>query len=127
MTCSNAYEQPVHDSFEPPSGTRHPLCVLMEELCTVAAKWMLFMLMLGVEKWQLNAIDRDQPTVREKLASALDLWLRNKRDASWADIVHALQRIEEKALAMHLEAKYCQWDQGGLKHKFSRAACEWLL
>lgn len=104
--------QSVHDSFASPSGTRHPLRLLMEELCCVVVKWKLFTLMLDLEKWQLDAIDHDQSTVKEKLVAALDLWLHNKRDASWADIVHALRRIEEETLASHLETKYCQSNQG---------------
>lgn len=86
--------------------------MLAVELQTVAADWRSLMLRLGLEQWQLRIISRDHPTVREQLESALDLWLRNKRDASWADVVCALEGMEEKVLASRIRTKYCQSDPG---------------
>ena len=94
-----------------------PLCLLVEELHTVAADWWLLMLRLGLEQWQLKAIDRDHPTVREKLTTALDVWLQSSRNVSWLDIVHALRGMEEKVLASVIDTKYCQLGQGIGIHK----------
>ena len=100
----------ISNVFYLPSETMRPLRLLMQELSDVAANWMLFMTELGLKKRQLDIIDCDHPKVREKLLKALDSWLHSKRDASWADIVFALQGIEEKVLASHIEKKYCQSD-----------------
>ena len=90
-------------------GPDQALRLLMYELRTVVADWWPFMLYLGLEQWQLKAIDRDHPTVREKLIFALDRWLNSKREASWTDIVSALRRMEEfEVLASRIEAVYCQ-------------------
>ena len=70
------------------------------------------MLGLSLEQWQLNEIDCDHRMVRDKLASALSLWLCTKKGASWMDIVYALRGVEEEVLASNIEAKYCQSGPG---------------
>lgn len=90
------------------SGARPQLAVLARELRSMAAKWEPLMIQLGLECWQIQEISRDHPTaVRNKLEHALDVWLSNKIDASWVDVVYALQGIEQKVLANQIEAKYC--------------------
>ena len=82
----------------------------------MASDWILFMIELGLEKRPLDIIDRDHPKVKEKFLNSLDLWLCNKKDASWTDIVCALRGIKETVLAEQLEAKYCRSDQGRLNY-----------
>ena len=90
-------------------GPDQALRLLVYELRTVTADWWPFMLYLGLDQWQLKAIDCDHPTVRKKLISALDQWLISNTEASWTDIVSALRRMEEfEVLASRIEEVYCQ-------------------
>ena len=64
------------------------------------------MLRLGRKQYQLNEIDCDHHMVRDKLVSALNLWLRAKKGASWMDVVTALRGVGEEVLASKIEEKY---------------------
>lgn len=67
---------------------------------------------LGLELWQLKKVDGDCQATREKLASALDVWMCQEKDPSWANITSALQRMGNEGLAKSIEKKYCQLYEG---------------
>lgn len=86
--------------------------LLLEELHAVATDWRMLMTELGLELWQLKKIDDDCQATREKLASALDVWLCLEKDPSWANIISALQRMGKEELAKTIETRYCQLNEG---------------
>ena len=67
---------------------------------------------LGLGLWQLKKIDDDCQAVGEKVASALDVWLCQERDPSWAKIAKALHRMGKEELAKSIETKFCQLYEG---------------
>ena len=78
--------------------------VLWEELSTVS-NWYQLGLKLGVPDYKLDEIQRNHSSSRWKLET-LKLWLQLRPNASWMNVVRALQRMEENTLAKRIRQKY---------------------
>ena len=78
--------------------------ILCEELSTVS-DWYQLGLKLGVPDYQLDKIQRNHSSSQWKLET-LKLWLQLKPNASWMNVVRALQRMEENTLAKWIRQKY---------------------
>ena len=81
--------------------------ILCDELSTVS-DWYQLGLKLGVPDYKLDEIQRNHPfegCSRWKL-EALKLWLQLTPNASWMNIVRALQQIGERTLAKRIRQKY---------------------
>ena len=72
----------------------------------VAADWRMLGRKLGLEEYQLKIIECENLAVAEKLVAALDEWLRKKPDASWADVIRALEIMRENTLVEKIRKKY---------------------
>jgi len=92
--------------------------VLCDELSTVS-DWLQLGLKLGVPDYELNVIQRNHPfegCSRWKL-QVLKLWLQIKPNASWINLVRALQQMGERTLAKRIRQKYMR--RGSSKLQFS--------
>ena len=78
--------------------------ILCEELSTVS-DWYQLGLKLGVPDYKLDEIQRYHSSSQWKLET-LKLWLQLKPNASWMNVVRALQRMEENTLAKWIRQKY---------------------
>ena len=86
------------------------LCVLMEGLNNIRAKWNNLGLQLGVSVGALNAIKKDYNSTSDCLRETLTTWLKTCRlPPTWSDVVDALRSgsVGEVRLAVELEQKYC--------------------
>lgn len=81
--------------------------VLSEELSTVT-DWYQLGMKLGVPDHKLDEIQRNHPTdgVSRWRDEVLSLWLRLTPNASWKNVIRALQRMGEKALAESIRHRY---------------------
>ena len=71
-------------------------------------KWHKLGQKLGVEEFDLDVIEKDNPQNTEgALAAMLKKWLEITKDPTWRVIVDALEAIEENQLAKKLEIQYC--------------------
>lgn len=65
-------------------------------------------LQLGMEYSRLMQIEDEKSKLSDRLLSAMDMWLSNDSNASWARIVRALKDTNKNVLAKTIEQKYCQ-------------------
>ena len=58
----------------------------------------------------MNSADLRESKIRDdiKLLRTMDAWLKSDQDASWKNVVRALNAIQENDLARNLETKYCR-------------------
>ena len=70
--------------------------------------WQRFGIHLSkIDQSDIRVIEQDNPGSTEKQRLALfGTWLRKCTDASWLDVVSALEKIEQYVLAEHLKLKY---------------------
>ena len=61
---------------------------------------------LGLPTHELKQIERDYQGNERRKQEMLDLWLRRKPDAGWRDVVSALRKMEENAVAERIRQKY---------------------
>ena len=78
--------------------------VLCEELSAVS-DWYRLGLKLGVPDYKLDEIQRNHSSSRWKI-EMLKMWRQLNPNASWMNVVRALQRIEENTLAKMIRRKY---------------------
>ena len=88
--------------------------VLCEELSAVS-DWYRLGLKLGVPDYRLDEIQRNHSSSRWKI-EMLKMWRQLNPNASWMNVVRALQRIEELSLAKMIRRKYMR-----------RGSSKWLL
>ena len=83
------------------------LQILVTKLQTIA-DWFMLGVHLGVPKEELNKIDQQflSHGVERCKAELFDLWLRRNPSARWDDVVRALERLNEMALASELRELY---------------------
>ena len=81
--------------------------VLSDELSTVT-DWYKLGMKLGVPDHKLDEIQRNHPHdgVSRWRDEVLSLWLRLTPNASWMNVIRALQRMGEKALAEKIRHKH---------------------
>ena len=65
-------------------------------------------IMLRMEYFILEQIEDEKSKLSDRLLSAMDMWLNNDSNASWARIVRALEDADKNVLAKTIEQKYCQ-------------------
>ena len=78
---------------------------LCAELKTVT-DWHQLGINLGVPADELRRIERDYQGNDRRRAEMLDLWLRCTPNATWEDVVRALQQMGENAVAENIREKH---------------------
>ena len=63
---------------------------------------------LRMEYFKLDQIEDEKNKLSERLLSAMNMWLNNDSNASWARIIRALKNTDKNVLAKEIEQKYCQ-------------------
>lgn len=78
--------------------------VLSHELSTVT-DWYQLGMKLGVPDHKLDEIQRNHPTdgVNQWRDEVLSVWLRLTPNASWKNVIRALQQMGKKALAEKIQ------------------------
>ena len=61
----------------------------------------------GITQKHIDIVKRDNTTISQQKSAILDKWIRVCPDASWKDVVTALEKAEENALAQKVTHKYC--------------------
>ena len=87
------------------SSSTIELRTVFEEVQEVV-DWMPFGVFLKLELSQLKRIEQEYSESKRRLLEMLGTWLKLFPDASWIDIVKALQSIDHKVLAQRIEEKY---------------------
>ena len=83
------------------------IAALCNELSSIS-DWFTLGLNLGVQYHQLDQIRRNYSVegCSGCRREAIVLWLRHIPTASWRDVVHALEKMEENTVAEVIRAKY---------------------
>ena len=81
---------------------------LASELKAVTADWYQLGLNLGLETSELKKIRRDIQGSDQQMLETLDLWLRRVPNASWMNLVDALQQMGENRVAEDIRQKYIE-------------------
>ena len=71
-------------------------------------RWEIFAIHLpGIERKDIDIINRDRrdDTVGQKQC-LYDVWLRAYPDASWEDVIHALEKVKENEIAKNIREKF---------------------
>ena len=63
---------------------------------------------LGMKFAKLRKIDESKQRDDIKLMRTMDAWLKSDQDASWKNVVRALNATQENDLARNLETRYCR-------------------
>ena len=84
------------------------------ELKAVTAYWYRLGLNLDLETSELNKVQQDYHGSDQQMLQTLDLWLRRTPDASWLNVVSALEMMEENRVATNIRRKYIR---GGIQSK----------
>ena len=84
------------------------------ELKAVTADWYRLGLNLGLETSELNKVQQDYHGSDQQMLQTLDLWLRRTPDASWLNVVSALETMGENRVATNIRQKYIR---GGIQSK----------
>ena len=70
-------------------------------------KWTGFALKLpGMDQTTISTIERDYPKVHEQKIALYDTWLWAYPQASWDDVVKALEGQKENKIAATIQKKY---------------------
>ena len=93
--------------FSPTSPAAPTLKDLSNELNSVV-DWHSLGVKLGVQSYELSAIERDYhgDSVRCK-HEMLGRWLHSAKLPTWKAVADALWQMEERTLAVKIQAKYC--------------------
>ena len=83
------------------------------ELKTVT-DWHQLGIKLGLEMHELEKIERDYRGIHRQMLQTLKLWLQNTPDASWLNVVSALEEMGENRVAANIRRKYIR---GGIQSK----------
>ena len=78
---------------------------LSSELATVI-NWFLLGLNLGLQKHELTKIERDYQGNDRRRVEMSHLWLQRTPNATWEDVVRALQQMGENTVAENIREKY---------------------
>ena len=106
---SRAYASEVQTTDVPlvpiPTGSALNLQNLSSELASVI-DWFSLGLNLGLQKHELTKIERDYQGNDRRRVEMLDLWLHRTPNATWEDVVRALQQMGENTVAEIIREKY---------------------
>ena len=107
---SRAYTSKVHATnvaLVPASPTDSVLNLnnLSSELAAVI-DWFSLGINLGLQKHELTKIERDYQGNDRRRVEMLYLWLQRTPNATWEDVVRALQQMGENAVAENIREKY---------------------
>ena len=82
---------------------------LVRECADVNTRWFELGLELGVKNNELNGIRQTLSAENNnmKMMQMFDKWKRSNPDASWLDVVKALEEMGENDVAQTIEARYC--------------------
>lgn len=86
---------------------------LLSELEPVT-KWFQLGINLGLQTYELNKVQQDYHGSDQQMLQTLDLWLRRTPDASWLNVVSALEKMGENRVATNIRRKYIR---GGIQSK----------
>ena len=78
---------------------------LSSELATVI-EWLSLGLNLGLQQHELAKIERDYQGNDRRRLQMLNLWLQRTPNATWEDVVDALQQMGENTVAENIREKY---------------------
>ena len=80
-----------------------------EALHDAQANWEFIGLGLGVDKDELDSIDRTHPRNDKKLLEMLKLWLNAGKDTTWNAIIQVLRKntVNRDNLADEIKKKHC--------------------
>ena len=89
--------------------------LLIKELKEVTDDWKLFGVSLGVPVKKLKAIKLDDPHggVENWKLEMFHFWLRLKSDASWKDVIQALEESDYGSLAARVKRTYVLGKRAG--------------
>jgi len=99
---SRAYTSEVLPS---PTEIALNLQKLSSELAAVT-DWFSLGLNFGLQKHELTKIERDYQGNDRRRVEMLDLWLHRTPNATWEDVVRALQQMGENTVAEIIREKY---------------------
>ena len=106
---SRAYASEVQATDVPlvpiPTGSALNLHNLSSELASVI-DWFSLGLNLGLQKHELTKIEHDYQGNDRRRVEMLDLWLHRTPNATWEDVVRALQQMGENVVAENIREKY---------------------
>ena len=90
-----------------PTDSRLNLKNLCSELATVI-NWFLLGINLGLPKYELSKIQQNYASqgIDQQRLEMLDLWLQRTPNATWEDVVRALQQMGENRVAENIHEKY---------------------
>ena len=77
-------------------------------------KWFQLGINLGLQTHRLDKIRQDYHETDQQMLQMLDVWLRREPNASWLDVVNALEEMEENTVAKNIRQKYIR---GGIQSK----------
>ena len=81
----------------------------LEEELRSLVYWERFALYLqGIVQSDINIIKHDHRYIAEQKIALFDKWLRKNPTASWKDVIHALEKVEENSLAEEIKKKQLQ-------------------
>ena len=70
-------------------------------------EWTGFALKLPeMDQTEISIIKNDHPVIRERKRALFDKWLRTYTQASWDDVVKALEGEKENVIAERIRKKY---------------------
>ena len=92
----------------PPADIPPPTVHLLVKELKEVKSWYMFGVALDIPVSQLDAIQSSNPhsEVERWLVKMLDYWLKSNTDASWKEIVQALEDTEQHVLAARVKLKY---------------------
>ena len=111
-----------------PTDSGLNLKTLSSELATVI-NWFLLGINLGLPKHELSKIQQSyasQGNDQQRL-EMLYLWLQRTPNATWEDVVRALQQMGENTLAENIREKYIRGrskSRGGHSHRRCSHSCD---
>ena len=77
-------------------------------------RWFQLGINLGLQPHELNKVQQDNHGSDQQMLQTLDLWLRRTPDASWLNVVSALEKMGENRVATNIRRKYIR---GGIQSK----------
>ena len=84
---------------------------VVDELQSCHGDWYLIGVYLKLSAAELDTVEANNPKVVMRFTRMITRWLKNKTNPSWSDLVRALRKIKEHALADRIAAKYCQREE----------------
>ena len=81
---------------------------VVDELQTCHADWYLIGVYLKLSAAELDTVEANNPKVVMRFTRMITRWLKNKTNPSWSDLVRALRKIKEHAVADRIAKKFCR-------------------